>query len=166
MSGLRALVIVVSLAAVAAAASLPGCSAADHRLSGDRRGDVNGRSFELVSTRADGTEWSFRARGNSLWIGYVRDEDIGELGDIALDGPETARLWDLIDNVDVGGRARGKPDRKRGTLTLRLREPDGEGGHDLATVLVSRKTSDEDILNLSDYLIELARKHKHVEPSL
>lgn len=159
----RALVIVVS---VAVAASVPACSAADHRTSGDRRGDVDGRSFELVSARADGDEWSFRARGNSLWIGYVRDGDIGELGDIALDGREAAKLWDLIDNVDVGGRPRGKPDRRRGTITLRLREPGDDDGHDLATALVSRKTSDEDVLALSDYLIELARKHKHVEPSL
>jgi hypothetical protein len=165
MSVVRALVIVVCVAAAAAAVSVPGCSAADHHTTGDRRGDVNGRSFELVSTRTDGTEWSFRARGNSLWIGFVRDEDIGDLGAVALSRREAARLWELIDNVDVGGRKRGKADRKRGTITLRLREPDGEGGHDLRTVLVSRKTTDEDVLALVDYLVELARTHKQVEPS-
>jgi hypothetical protein len=165
MSSVRSLVIVVALAG-AVSASVPACGGADHRLSDDRRGDVNGRSFELVSTRADGNEWSFRARGNSLWIGYVRDADIGELGDIVLDGRETAKLWDLIDNVDVGGRRKGKPDRRRGTITLRLREPDDIGGHDLQTALVSRRNDDEDLGALLDFLTELVSKHKHVEPSL
>ena len=149
-----------------AAVSVAGCGAADHHTDGDRRGDVDGRSFELVSTKADGNEWSFRARGNSLWIGYVRDEDVGELGTIELDGRETAKLWDLIDNVDVGGRPKGKQDRRRGTITLRLREPDDDGGHDLRTAFVSRKTDDEDVLALIDYLALLAQEHEHVEPSL
>ena len=148
------------------AASLPACGGADYQASADRKGEVNGRSFELVSTKPDGDEWSFRVRGNSLWVGFVRDAEIGELGDIELNGAETIKLWDLIDNVDVGGRKRGRDDRKRGTVTLRLREPDGEGGHDLATVRVSRKTDDEDVLSLADYLIELVTLHENVEPAL
>ena len=156
----------LGLSCAAAAGSLAACSGADYRPTADRRGEVNDRSFELVSTRPDGTEWSFRARGNSLWIGYVREEDIGELGEIRLSGDEAARLWELIELVDVGGRKRGKEDRKRGTLTLRLREPDGDGAHDLRTVHLSRKTRDEDVLALADFLIELVNRHKQVEPSL
>ena len=161
MSVVRALVIVLF---VVVAASVPACGGADYHVSDDRRGDVNGRSFELVSTKADGTEWTFRARGNSLWVGYVREDDIGELGDIQLDRKETAQLWELIENVDVGGRKRGKPDARRGTVTLRLREPDGDGGHDIQTALVSRKTKDEDVLALAEYLVELVSVHKKVEP--
>ena len=151
---------------VVVAVSLPACGGADYRVSDDRRGEVNGRSFELVSTRVDGDEWSFRARGNSLWVGFVKGGTIGELGDLELGGKETARLWELIDQVDVGGRKRGKPDRKRGTVTLRLREPAGDGGHDLVTALVSRKTDDEDVLALADYLIRLVKLHARVEPTL
>lgn len=163
MDRVRALVIVVT---VVVAVSLPACGGADYRVSDDRRGEVNGRSFELVSTRVDGDEWSFRARGNSLWVGFVKGGTIGELGDLELGGQETARLWDLIDQVDVGGRKRGKPDRKRGTVTLRLREPNDDGGHELTTALVSRKTDDDDVLALADYLIELVKLHAKMEPSL
>ncbi len=163
MNRVRALVIVLT---VVVAVSLPACGGADYRVSSDRRGEVNGRSFELVSTRVDGDEWSFRARGNSLWVGYVRDAKIGELGELALDRKETARLWELIDLVDIGGRKRGKADRKRGTVTLRLSEPNDDGGHDLTTALVSRKTDDDDVLALAEYLIELVRVHAKMEPSL
>ena len=162
MSCVRALAIVLT---VVVAASVPGCGAAHYQVTDDRRGDVNGRSFELVDTKADGTEWSFRARGNSLWVGFVRDEEIGELGELELTRIETQRLWELIENVDLGGRKRGRADRKRGTITLRLREPDGEGGHDLKTVLVPRKTRDDDLIALEDYLAELVKAHKQVEPA-
>ncbi len=54
----------VAIAGALAAA----CSAPDLRVSDDPRGEVNGRSFEFVSTKPDGTEWTFRTRGNSLWV--------------------------------------------------------------------------------------------------
>ena len=161
---MRRLVLVLALAAVAAGGVA--CGATDYQASSDRRGEVNARSFELVSTRADGDEWSFRARGNSLWVGFVRDDEIGELGETELGGKEAERLWELIEQVDVGGRKRGKADDRRGTVTMRLREPDGSGGHDLRTVFVSRKTKDADVLDLLDFLTELVTRHHQVEPSL
>lgn len=165
MSSVRVLAIVlIALVAV----SLPACSGADYQVSDDRRGEVNGRSFELVSTKSDGDEWSFRARGNSLWVGFVRGEKIGELGEIELSSKEARHLWDLIENVDVGGRKRGRPENRRGTITMRLREPNGDGarGHDLTTVFVPRRSDDEDVTALGDYLVDLVRLHKQVEPTL
>lgn len=160
---MRAFVVILTLLG---AVSVAACGGPDYRVSADRRGEVNGRSFELVSTRVDGDEWSFRARGDSLWVGYVRDGKIGELGELTLTDAQTARLWDLIDEVDVGGRRRGQVDRKRGTVTLRLSEPDDDGGHTLRTALVSRKTTDDDVLALAEYLIELVRLHTKMEPAL
>ena len=59
----------VAIAGALAAA----CSAPDLRVSDDPRGEVNGRSFEFVSTKPDGTEWTFRTRGNSLWVAVVNE---------------------------------------------------------------------------------------------
>lgn len=153
----------LSLAAALAAAT-PACGAADYQVKGDRQGEVNGRSFEFVSTKPDGTEWTFRARGNSLWVGYVGEEKVDDLGETRLRADEATRLWELVDLVDVGGRRPGREDRKHGTVTLRLREPDDDG-HDLTIVRVSRRTSDDDVLALADFLIELVQRHHHVEPA-
>lgn len=134
------------------------------QVSDDPRGEVNGRSFEFVSTKPDGTEWTFRIRGNSLWVAVVNETRSDEIGSIALSSKERRKLWELIDLVDVGGRKRGKPDEKHGTVILRLREPDPDGAdHELISVMVSRRTKDEDVIELATYLIDLVARHKGVE---
>ncbi|MEZ4403124.1 MAG: hypothetical protein R3B06_24080 [Kofleriaceae bacterium] len=152
---MRLIVVIVAAAVVA-------CSAPDRQVSDDPRGDVNGRSFEFVSTKPDGTEWTFRTRGNSLWVAVVNETKSDELGTIELSRKERDALWELIDLVDVGSRKRGKPDPEHGTVVLRLREPDG-GGHDLTSVQVSRHTDDQEVIDLANLLIDLVAKHKGVE---
>ncbi len=139
------------------------CSAPDKQVSTDRRGEVNGRSFEFVSTKPDGTEWTFRTRGNSLWVAVVNETRSDEIGTIDLSGKEARTLWKLIDLVDVGGRKKGKADPKHGTVILRLREADDDGEHYLISVQVSRRTKDQDVIDLANYLIDLVAKHKGVE---
>ncbi len=157
---LRRLIIHVALVTI-----VSGCGAPDYQLAEEPRGEVNGRSFELVSTKPDGTEWTFRVRGNALWVGFVEGTKLGELGSINLAGKERQKLWNLIDMVDVGGRKRGKPDPKHGTVVMRLREPSDEGAHDARSVNVSRHTEDEDVIALANFLIELVEKHKRVSPA-
>lgn len=152
-------------AALTAALSVQGCSGGDYQPVEDPRGEVNGRSFEFVSTKPDGTEWTFRIRGNSLWVGFVEKTKTGELGAIQLSGEERKKLWELIDMVDVGGRKKGKPDEKNGTVILRMREVDDDGEHDSKMVQVSRHTEDEDVIALANYLIDLVEKHKKVSPA-
>jgi hypothetical protein len=132
-------------------------------VSSEPRGDVNGRSFEFVSTKPDGTEWTFRTRGNSLWLGVVNGEKSQDLGTIELSSNEERALWKMIDLVDVGGRKRGKPDAKHGTVMLRLREADDLGNHDLVSAMVSRRTNDQDVLDLANYFIDLVAKHTGIE---
>jgi hypothetical protein len=152
------------LFALAGAGLAAGCSAPDVQVSADPRGDVNGRSFEFVSTKPDGTEWTFRIRGNSLWVAVVNGARANEIGAIALSGKERRVLWQLIELVDVGRRKKGKPDPKHGTVVLRLREPTEDGSdHDLIAVQLSRRTKDQDVIDLANYLIDLVAKHKGVE---
>jgi hypothetical protein len=150
---------------VALAATIVACSAPDLQVSNEPRGEVNGRSFEFVSTKPDGTEWTFRIRGNSLWVGFVEKDKTGELGSIQLSGKERKKLWNLIDMVDVGGRKKGKPDPENGTVIMRMREVEDGGEHDQRVVQVSRHTEDEDVLALANYLIDLVEKHKKVSPA-
>lgn len=152
------------LLAALLAGALLACSAPDVQVSDDPRGQVNGRSFEFVSTKPDGTEWTFRVRGNALWVAVVNGTRSEELGAIALSGKERRALWELIDLVDVGGRKKGKADAKHGTVVLRLREPSEDGSeHDLVTAMVSRRTKDQDVIDLANYLIDLVAKHKGIE---
>ena len=145
--------------------SVPGCGGENYQGVEDPRGEVNGRSFEFVSTKPDGTEWTFRVRGNALWVGFVEKAKSGELGSIQLSGKERRQLWELIDMVDVGGRKKGKPDDENGTVVMRLREPGDDGPHDARTVQVSRHTEDEDVIALANAFIDLVEKHKKVSPA-
>lgn len=156
---------IMLVVALTAAFSVQGCGSNDYQVVDDPRGEVNGRSFEFVSTKPDGTEWTFRIRGNSLWVGFVEKEKTGELGAIQLSGKERKKLWELIDMVDVGGRKKGKPDEKHGTVIMRMREVDDDGEHDSKMVQVSRHTEDEDVIALANYLIDLVEKHKKVSPA-
>jgi hypothetical protein len=160
MGVVRRIVLVVAIGIAILA-----CGGSDYHAPDDPRGEVNGRSFEFVSTKPDGTEWTFRVRGNSLWVGFVEKNQPGELGSIQLSQKEQRRLWELIDMVDVGGRKRGKPDPENGTVILRLREPGDDGPHESRSVQVSRRTEDEDVLALANALIDLVEKHKKVSPA-
>jgi hypothetical protein len=144
-----------SIFAILVALAVTACSASDRQVSTDPRG-------EFVSTKPDGTEWTFRTRGNSLWVAVVNETRSDELGTIELSGKESRTLWKLIELVDVGGRKKGKPDPEHGTVILRLRETD-DGGHGLTSVQVSRHTEDQDVIDLANYLIDLVAKHKGVE---
>jgi len=160
MNGVRSVVTLIVVGLVAA-----GCAGSDYHVSDDPRGEVNGRSFEFVSTKPDGSEWTFRVRGNSLWVGFVEGTETGELGAINLSSRERKQLWELIDMVDVGGRKHGKPDPDNGTVILRLREPDDSGRHATSTARVSRHTDDQDVIDLANYLIDLVEQHQHVSPA-
>ena len=56
---------------------LGGCAgdAASGAADGDRRGDVNGWVFRLLSEDEDG-EWNIRVRGDSMWVGRVRGRKV------------------------------------------------------------------------------------------
>jgi hypothetical protein len=161
MFDVRGIVLVMAIGLVI----ISGCGGPDYTAPEDPRGEVNGRSFEFVSTKPDGTEWTFRVRGNSLWVGFVEKDKTGELGSIQLSSKERLKLWELIDMVDVGGRKRGKPDPENGTVILRMREPGDGGRHDSRSVQVSRHTEDEDVIALANALIDLVEKHKKVSPA-
>jgi hypothetical protein len=131
----------------------------------DQRGDTNGRSFDFVSTKPDGGEWTIRVRGNSLWVAYSKGTRSDELGSIRLDDHEMDKLWTLVDRVDVPHRRRGTIDRVHGTVSLHLREVTSRGGHDLEETFVSRDTADDDVLDLADYLATLIEHHKKERPA-
>jgi hypothetical protein len=153
---------------VAAAACSPGGQyVSGGRMSRDGagdRGDTNGRSFDFVSSKPDGSEWTLRLRGSSLWVAYSEEDRFDELGAVRLDDAQLARVWELIENVGVLDRDPGEPDDDAGTVLLRQREPDADGRHEMFSVYVSRDTEDEDVLDLADYLATLVKAHRGERP--
>jgi hypothetical protein len=129
------------------------------------RGETNGRSFDFVSTKPDGSEWTIRVRGTAMWVGYAKGQKTDELGSFNLSGAEYDKLWGLVDTLDIPSRRAGRVDDKHGTVSLHLRTVDDEGEHDLHTVLVSRHTDDPDVLDLADYLATLVEQHKQERPA-
>jgi hypothetical protein len=127
------------------------------------RGETNGRTFELVSNKPDGDDWQIRIRDSSMWAAYSAGEDVEDLGNVNLSGKETETLWGLIDEVDVGGRDRGRRDEDEGYVQLRISEPGGEEGHDKFSIYVSRATEDEAVLDLGAYLQKLIKKYHKKE---
>lgn len=123
------------------------------------RGETNGRMFDLISNKPDGDDWQVRIRDSSMWAAYASGTDETQLDTVNLDAKETAKLWNLIDEVDIGGRDKGEPDEDAGYLQLRLREPGGDEGHDLISVYVTRATDDESITELGTYLQKLILKY-------
>lgn len=123
------------------------------------RGETNGRMFDFVSNKPDGDDWQIRIRDSSMWAAYASGTDETQLGTVNLDAKETRKIWKLIDDLDIGGRKKGKKDEDEGYVQLRLREPGGEEGHDLISVFVSRSTEDEAILDLGAYLQKLIKKY-------
>ncbi len=131
------------------------------------RGDTNGRMFDFVSSKPDGSEWTIRVRGDSMWVAYSTAKSDKDLGPVTLSGKEAKKLWRLIEAIELQDRDEGEQDEDAGSVLLRLREPTDDGEHELMTSYVSRETDDEDVIDLADYLIDLiARHHKGVEPAL
>ena len=166
----RAALAFALLAAAAAAAA--GCKAGgayeQTARAGDEvdRGETNGRMFDLISNKPDGDDWQIRIRDSSMWAAYASGTDDTELGTVNLDGKETRKLWEMIDEIDLGGRDQGEPDEDAGYLQLRLREPGGDEGHDMISVYVTRNTDDEAIVELGTYLQKLILKYHKKEAEL
>ena len=140
-------------------------------------GDTNGRSFDLVSSKPAGDEWTIRLRGSSLWAAYSTADQSHDLGAIRLTSQEVDTLWDLIERVDIAKRRRGLPDNDGGTILLRLREPPaasdgnaivmaGREQHALFTAYVAHDANDHDVVALATKLQELVERYKHERPSL
>ena len=130
-----------------------------------QRGETNGRSFDFVSTKPDGTEWTIRIRGTAMWVGYAKKTKTDELGSFNLSDTESDKLWNLVDAIDIPSRKAGKVDPEHGTVSLHLREVTASGGHDLETIFVSRDTDDEDVIDLADFLATLVENHKNERPA-
>jgi hypothetical protein len=123
------------------------------------RGEVNGRMFDLISNKPDGDDWQIRIRDSSMWAAYASGTDEKQLGTVNLDAKETRKLWQMIDDLDLGGRDNGERDEDAGFLQLRLREPGGDEGHELISIYVTRNTDDEAIVELGTYLQKLILKY-------
>lgn len=141
-----------------------GSYASSERVVGDvDRGETNGRTFEWISNLPDGEDWQVRVRDSSLWASYSEGETSKEYKAVNLDKKETRRLWDLIDNLQLPDRKKGKTDEDEGYVTLRIREPGGDEGHDLFTANVSRATDDQDVIDVGAYLQKLILKYHKKE---
>lgn len=158
------LVIAAICAVVLAACGAGGSYARRDLVDDDGRGETNGKSFDFISTKPDGDEWTIRIRGRSMWVAYSTAEQADDLGTFNLTERELEDVWDLVDELDLAGRKRGMQDRNEGTVTLRLRDP-GIGEHDIYLVYVSRATDDADVLDLGDLLGDLVKKHRGERPT-
>ena len=132
------------------------------------RGEVNGRTFDWVSNKPDGDDWTIRIRGSAFWVSYAREESTDKLGSFNLDDKETEKLWDLIDALDLKNRNKGKKDEDEGYVQMMLRNPSGEDEksieHEIITVYSPRDTDDENVIKLANYLIDLVGKYKGEKP--
>jgi hypothetical protein len=132
---------------------------------GNDRGETNGRTFEFVSNKPEGDDWTIRVRDESMSVDYGNEEKAESLGTIKLDAKETAKVWKLIDALDIDNRKKGKKDEDEGYVMLRMREPGGDEGHEMKTVYVSRATDDEEVIALADYLRVLVGKYRKEKPN-
>ena len=76
------------------------------RMGGADRGETNGRMFDLIANMPDGDDWQVRIRDDSMWVSYSSGDEVEDLGTRGLSTKEARRVWDLIDNVDIGSRKR------------------------------------------------------------
>src|SRR5688572_12476004 len=154
---------------LAALALVAGCGKNLGPSPADRRGDTNGRMFDFVSQKPDGSEWTIRVRGDSMWIGYADAKDAKELGPETLSGKETTKLWGLVDEVSVDEDEEippgGEISEEIGTVLLRIREPLEDEDHEIISIYLPRDTDNESVIDLANYLIDLAKRHHDVEPA-
>lgn len=129
------------------------------------RGETNGRSFEFVSNKPEGDDWQIRIRDSSMSVGYGNDTKSEDLGTINLDKKETAKVWKLIDALDIENRKKGKKDEDEGYVMLRIREPGGDSGHEAKTIFMSRASEDDEFLALAEYLRTLVGKYRKEKPN-
>lgn len=151
---------------VAVAVTALGCGANLAPRPLDARGDTNGRMFDFVSAKPDGSEWTVRVRGDSMWVAYADGSEAKELDAVTLSSKEARRLWTLIEDAAIYDREEGEPDEEVGSVLLRLREPTEDGEHDLVSAWVPRDTDDETVIDLASYLIDLIEKHHQIAPAL
>jgi hypothetical protein len=131
---------------------------------GADRGETNGRMFDFVSYKPEGDDWQIRIREDSIWASYADGEDSTDFGAKSMSSKETEKVWQLIDDLALDERKKGRKDEDAGYVLLRLREPGGETEHELVTVYVSRATEDQSVLDLGEYLGELVKKYYKKEP--
>lgn len=161
----------IGIATLAIALGLAACKTGGEYVQSDRqggdvdRGETNGRMFDFVSYKPDGDDWQIRIRGSSLWASYSTEDNSDELPSKNLSDKETAKVWKLIDAIEIPERKKGKKDEEEGYVSLRLREPGGEEGHDIFEVYISRETEDEEVLALAEYLQELIFKYHKERPN-
>jgi hypothetical protein len=161
----RSLALALMLAVFAAGCPKAGGDYAQtDRMGGADRGETNGRMFDLIANMPDGDDWQVRIRDDSMWVSYSNGDDVDDLGTRGLTAKEARRVWDLIDNVDIASRKKGKKNADEGYYQLKLREPGEEGedgveNHVQHSIFVSRDTDDDDITALSQYLVKLIGKY-------
>jgi hypothetical protein len=154
-----------------AIALLVGCKTGGEYAQGSReagdvdRGETNGRMFDFVSYKPEGDDWQIRIRGSSIWASYSHEDSSDDLGTKNLSDKETNKVWKLIDAIEIAERKKGKKDEDEGYVSLRLREPGGEEGHDIFEVYISRETEDDEVLALAEYLQVLIEKHHKEKPN-
>lgn len=156
----------VALAAALAIATLLGCGPAIGPAPEDPRGETNGRMFDMVSNKPDGSEWTMRLRGDSMWVAYSDTEGGEDRGPYTLTAKEARKVWELIDAADLPDLEEQDIDPEVGSVLLRLREPTGDGDHELIEANVPRDTEDEAVLDLADYLVTLIQRYTKVAPAL
>jgi hypothetical protein len=159
---------VIALCLALVACSTGGQYVQGERSGGDedmRRGETNGRMFDFVSNMPEGDDWQIRVRDSSLWAAYGDGETTKDLGTANLSDKETAKLWELVDGVEIPDRKKGKKDEDEGYVQLRLREP-GDEQHEIYLIYVSRADAgdDEEVLSLAEYLQKLIEKHFKKKP--
>ena len=162
---MRVLVLVAATIVASGACHPGGSYAPTGRAGGDvDRGETNGRMFDFVSNKPEGDDWQIRVRGTAMWVSYAHEDSSDPLGTQNIDEKESAKLWDLVDKLDIPSRKKGKKDEDNGYVTLRLREP-GEDQHDIYTVYVSRETEDDEVIAIAEYLRALVTKHFKEKPN-
>lgn len=129
------------------------------------RGETNGRMFDFVSYKPEGDDWQIRIRGSSIWASYSHEDSSDELPSKNLSDKEAGKVWKLIDALEMEERKKGKKDEDEGYVSLRLREPGGEEGHDIIEIYISRATEDDDVIALAEYLQDLIFKYHKEKPN-
>ena len=132
-----------------------GAAASNSSADGDRRGDVNGWVFRLVSEDEDG-EWNVRVRGDAMWVGRVIGRREKEIGSFQLTDVQRNKLWDLVDAINIPERKSQDLDGQA-ALFVRLRQR--EEGTWSAYISRDEIDVDEDVNNLVTYIERLIRTH-------